>query len=145
MQDDSRIRERAHQIWEQAGRPDGEHQAHWLQAEREIATEGGAPGATNSDPSPTLNAPDDGGVSPGEAVSAAKAIGDDLGSQSGGDAASVSAAPAEAAESAGSSPTPSAPDGGGASPGETAAAVSAIGKRSRAKNPSGGKDGTRRR
>lgn len=30
------IRERAYELWEAEGRPDGRHEAHWLQAEREI-------------------------------------------------------------------------------------------------------------
>jgi hypothetical protein len=30
------IRERAHAIWEHAGRPEGRALDHWLQAEREI-------------------------------------------------------------------------------------------------------------
>lgn len=32
---ESRIRERAHALWEAEGRPDGRHDAHWSQAERE--------------------------------------------------------------------------------------------------------------
>ncbi len=31
-----RIRRRAHQLWEQAGRPDGREDEFWYQAEREI-------------------------------------------------------------------------------------------------------------
>jgi hypothetical protein len=31
-----RIRQRAHEIWEQAGRPEGAHQEHWEQAPAEI-------------------------------------------------------------------------------------------------------------
>ncbi|MER8368923.1 DUF2934 domain-containing protein [Mesorhizobium sp. M0306] len=34
-----RIRQRAHAIWEQAGRPDGAHQQHWDQATAEIDAE----------------------------------------------------------------------------------------------------------
>ncbi|ESX61091.1 hypothetical protein X759_35440 [Mesorhizobium sp. LSHC420B00] len=34
-----RIRQRAHAIWEQAGRPDGSHQQHWDQATAEIDAE----------------------------------------------------------------------------------------------------------
>jgi hypothetical protein len=30
------IEQRAHQIWQQAGQPDGNETAHWLQAEREL-------------------------------------------------------------------------------------------------------------
>ncbi|MBM3606530.1 MAG: DUF2934 domain-containing protein [Alphaproteobacteria bacterium] len=33
----SRIRDRAHAIWEEAGRPEGQDTEHWAQAEREIA------------------------------------------------------------------------------------------------------------
>lgn len=38
MTDDrqERIRQRAHAIWEQAGRPEGVHQQHWDQATAEI-------------------------------------------------------------------------------------------------------------
>ena len=38
MTDDrqDRIRQRAHEIWEQAGRPEGAHQEHWEQAAAEI-------------------------------------------------------------------------------------------------------------
>jgi DUF2934 family protein len=34
-----RIRQRAHAIWEQAGRPEGAHQRHWDQASAEIDAE----------------------------------------------------------------------------------------------------------
>lgn len=37
---EQRIRDRAYQIWEQHGRPEGGHEQHWLQAEREIDQEG---------------------------------------------------------------------------------------------------------
>ena len=38
MTDDrqDRIRQRAHEIWEQAGRPEGAHQEHWEQATAEL-------------------------------------------------------------------------------------------------------------
>lgn len=36
-----RIRDRAHNIWEEEGRPDNRHDEHWLQAEREISHEDG--------------------------------------------------------------------------------------------------------
>jgi hypothetical protein len=35
----SKIRERAHQIWEQEGRPNGQEQAHWERATKEIEEE----------------------------------------------------------------------------------------------------------
>ena len=31
-----RIRKRAHQLWEEAGRPNGSDVEHWLQAEKEL-------------------------------------------------------------------------------------------------------------
>ena len=31
-----RIRDRAHEIWEREGRPDGQHAAHWRRAEQEL-------------------------------------------------------------------------------------------------------------
>lgn len=34
-----KVRERAHALWEQAGRPHGQDAEHWSQAEREIAAE----------------------------------------------------------------------------------------------------------
>ena len=36
---EQRIRERAHAIWERTGRPDGQEAEHWSQAEREIQEE----------------------------------------------------------------------------------------------------------
>jgi hypothetical protein len=33
---EQRIRERAHQIWEDQGRPEGRDQEHWSRAEQEI-------------------------------------------------------------------------------------------------------------
>ncbi|SHJ13486.1 Protein of unknown function [Roseomonas rosea] len=66
MPDANRIRERAYQLWESAGRPDGQHDAHWAQAEQEMAA--------GEEASPTMTAPDDGGASPGEAAAAAKAV-----------------------------------------------------------------------
>ena len=34
---DTRIRKRAHEIWEQEGRPDGKEAEHWERAEREMS------------------------------------------------------------------------------------------------------------
>jgi len=34
-----RIRQRAHEIWEQAGRPEGAHMEHWDQAAAEVDAE----------------------------------------------------------------------------------------------------------
>lgn len=36
---EQRVRERAYQIWEQAGRPEGKSDEHWRQAEAEISAE----------------------------------------------------------------------------------------------------------
>jgi hypothetical protein len=36
---ENRIRERAYEIWQQAGRPEGKAEEQWLQAEAEIAAE----------------------------------------------------------------------------------------------------------
>jgi hypothetical protein len=39
---ETRVKARAHQIWEAEGRPDGRESDHWEQAEREISEEDGA-------------------------------------------------------------------------------------------------------
>ncbi|MGC2412021.1 MAG: DUF2934 domain-containing protein [Stellaceae bacterium] len=36
---EQRTRERAYEIWERAGRPEGKASEHWLQAEAEITAE----------------------------------------------------------------------------------------------------------
>jgi hypothetical protein len=36
---DERIRKRAHEIWEEAGRPEGREYSHWLRARAEIREE----------------------------------------------------------------------------------------------------------
>lgn len=43
MSDDKhdRIRQRAFEIWEQAGQPHGDHESHWHQAVQEIEAEDG--------------------------------------------------------------------------------------------------------
>ncbi|MER9232093.1 DUF2934 domain-containing protein [Mesorhizobium sp. M0622] len=51
-----RIRQRAHAIWEQAGRPDGAHQQHWDQATAEIDAETATP-ETASRPKPKARQP----------------------------------------------------------------------------------------
>ncbi|WP_087001668.1 DUF2934 domain-containing protein [Rhizobium sullae] len=38
---EDRIRRRAYEKWEREGRPDGEHERHWQQAEKEIEGEDG--------------------------------------------------------------------------------------------------------
>lgn len=47
---DDRIRERAYAIWETQGRPDGQHEDHWSQAEAELPEDAAdplPPGATD--------------------------------------------------------------------------------------------------
>jgi hypothetical protein len=46
--DKQRIRERAYELWEGEGRPNGRHVDHWVQAEREVAGRRGAEGAGRS-------------------------------------------------------------------------------------------------
>ncbi|MGK9286640.1 DUF2934 domain-containing protein [Sinorhizobium meliloti] len=38
--DEDRIRARAYEIWEREGRPDGGHERHWRQAQKELEEEG---------------------------------------------------------------------------------------------------------
>jgi hypothetical protein len=44
------VRARAYQLWEESGRADGSQDAHWRQAEREIAERNGQPAP--ADPAP---------------------------------------------------------------------------------------------
>ena len=77
MHDEQHIRQRAYEIWEQAGRPDGREDEHWALALREIEAEGLAPAATAEapeDPSSTVAAPDGGGTTPGQAAAVAAAV-----------------------------------------------------------------------
>jgi hypothetical protein len=43
---EDRIRQRAHQIWEDAGRPEGLHEDHWSQAVSDVEAEDAAPAKT---------------------------------------------------------------------------------------------------
>ena len=36
---EERVRQRAHELWEQAGRPEGQQERHWEQAFQEISVE----------------------------------------------------------------------------------------------------------
>lgn len=47
------IANRAYQIWEREGRPDGKDMDHWLQAEREVAAEGKRTAKTGRTPRKT--------------------------------------------------------------------------------------------
>ena len=50
MADDKqeRIRQRAFELWEQAGRPEGGHEQHWHQATREIESENARVGGSQT-------------------------------------------------------------------------------------------------
>jgi hypothetical protein len=41
MADEARIRERAHRLWEEEGRPEGRELEHWREAERQLRAEAG--------------------------------------------------------------------------------------------------------
>lgn len=43
---DDQIRERAFEIWEQEGRPDGRHEQHWQMASDELRQRGSSEGPT---------------------------------------------------------------------------------------------------
>ena len=52
---ESRIHKRAHELWEQEGRPEGRHDHHWRQASREVADEPGQQqGGTDAPAEPSL-------------------------------------------------------------------------------------------
>ena len=58
MQDEKRVQQRAYELWEKAGRPDGQHNVHWNEALREIEAEDSKPRRSedpddNATPTPT--------------------------------------------------------------------------------------------
>ena len=72
-QDDreQRIREQAHRLWEQEGRPEGRHAEHWRQASETIESGGSAAGTSNSTSgSVGTDATGSGGASAGDSGSA---------------------------------------------------------------------------
>ncbi len=50
---DEQIRSRAHQLWEEAGRPEGQADQFWHQAERELSDASDGPGEMTR-PTPTV-------------------------------------------------------------------------------------------
>lgn len=52
MDKEERIRQRAHDIWEREGRPQGREQEHWDKAVQDVEAEGSeaSRGPTHSDP-----------------------------------------------------------------------------------------------
>ena len=65
---DERIRKRAHEIWEEEGRPEGRHVAHWHQAEQNV-TEPVIDPIENEPDLPTADAEPE-GVEPAESAAA---------------------------------------------------------------------------
>ncbi len=60
MQNEDSVRQRAHEIWERQGRPEGRQEEHWAQARREIEAEdagGSVAEPAAPDASPTDTAP----------------------------------------------------------------------------------------
>ncbi len=47
---DEQIRSRAHQMWEEAGRPDGRAEEFWHRAERDLTNAADGEGATEAGP-----------------------------------------------------------------------------------------------
>ena len=56
------IRQRAHQIWEASGHPEGMEADHWQQAEEQLRLEGHLDAAGLPDELPDLTSPSDGGA-----------------------------------------------------------------------------------
>jgi Protein of unknown function (DUF2934) len=81
MQNEERIRQRAHEIWEREGRPEGRHEEHWARARRQLEEEDGdrasaAPAAGGApDDAPTVAAPGGAEATPAQAAAAADAVG----------------------------------------------------------------------
>ncbi|MFC3631185.1 DUF2934 domain-containing protein [Paracoccus angustae] len=51
---EDQIRQRAHQLWEEQGRPEGQHEEHWRQASSEIGDDGDDGMGGDTPPSPHL-------------------------------------------------------------------------------------------
>jgi hypothetical protein len=78
MQDQDRLRQRAYEIWEREGRPEGRHEEHWVQAHREIEAEeggGASAGPAAPDDAPTPTSPGGAEATPAQASAAADAVG----------------------------------------------------------------------
>ncbi|WP_210526172.1 DUF2934 domain-containing protein [Rubellimicrobium arenae] len=75
MTDDreQRIRERAHAIWEQEGRPDMRHEEHWHQARREIG-DTSEPHGQSGDATDGEHSPLEDGILPKEDLMATAAL-----------------------------------------------------------------------
>lgn len=69
---EQRIRERAHAIWEQEGRPDMRHEDHWHQASQEIGDSHPEQQGSQDDPSSKL---EDGFLPKGDLMATAALLG----------------------------------------------------------------------
>ncbi|SNR44296.1 DUF2934 domain-containing protein [Paracoccus sediminis] len=67
MNDQERIKQRAHEIWESEGRPEGREAEHWSRAEEELRSQSGGGKPDAGDQSPELEQT----VAPAEAMAAA--------------------------------------------------------------------------
>ena len=62
-----RVAQRAYELWDQQGRPDGRHHEHWLEAERQLDSEAGnepSPSAEVNQSEGSLTAGPDGSYAP---------------------------------------------------------------------------------
>ena len=69
---EQRIRERAHAIWEQEGRPDMRHEDHWHQASQDIGASHSEQQGSQDDPSSKL---EDGFLPKGDLMATAALLG----------------------------------------------------------------------
>lgn len=58
MTDEAKTRERAYALWEQAGRPEGTEQEHWLQAREQLRAEQQPAQGDEPDASPGAGRPE---------------------------------------------------------------------------------------
>ncbi len=89
-----RIRQRAHEIWESEGRPEGRDAHHWSQAEQELRGQ-------SHEGDQTMGGDQSGGVQPGDGGASGDEAGGDVvgGSQGGGNIHTPDAAQTMADES----------------------------------------------
>jgi hypothetical protein len=66
------IRRRAQEIWEAEGKPEGQQDRHWIQAEQELSGNGGLPQTSSPAHHAATEIPEAGGQTGSDAVSADK-------------------------------------------------------------------------
>jgi hypothetical protein len=54
--DDEAVRNRAYEIWQRAGSPDGSHEEHWTQARSELEAEAARAGSSEQTPHTPMSA-----------------------------------------------------------------------------------------